>query len=534
MVHAELAGVVDHQATGGRRAGGVDRRDRRTRAEQADIPAGEVERVEVAHLQHALGPERDLLADRARRGQGGDVVHGEVALGQRLDDLAADGSGGSCDGDAVAHDPGPRWWRGTAAGAADWRRVCYPGTAVSCNRCREPCRTAWRWNGGRRARWQSGSGGRRGMVDAPGEPGQPPRWVATGKDGVGRSLCDDARVWFTLGRGILNEIAYPRIEQTAVRDFGLIVTDGAGLFAEERRDCDAETVPAAPGVPAYHITGTHQGGLFRLHKRLIADPRRPAVLLRVRRDLRTSGGSRDGRAATGACAAGAASGERRRHRNRLDRRLQGPGDAVRRRAGHRGGDGRGLRLARALGRLRRDQRRLAGPVAARRDAVAVRAGAERHRGADRRARPAGQPRTASWCAWRSAGSGPRRRCAPAPACWTVSRSSRPATSRAGAAGWTGLPENPVPMQRTSLMVLRSHECPSMPGARIGSLGVPWAALQSSDEPSACHLVRPRDVVAGAVALLAAGDPDGLGRRCPTCRRCRRRTGTGRRTSGSTA
>jgi glucoamylase len=59
--------------------------------------------------------------------------------------------------------------------------------------------------------------------------------------------------------------------------------------------------------------------------------------------------------------------------------------------------------------------------------------------------------------------------------------------------------------RTSLMALRTHECPSVPGARIASLGVPWAALQNDSYPAACHLVRARDVAAAASALLAAGD-----------------------------
>ena len=53
------------------------------------------------------------------------------------------------------------------------------------------------------------------MVDAPGEPGQPSRRVPTGKNGIGRGANGDARVWFTLGRGILNEIAYE--EQAHVR-----------------------------------------------------------------------------------------------------------------------------------------------------------------------------------------------------------------------------------------------------------------------------------------------------------------------------
>ena len=67
------------------------------------------------------------------------------------------------------------------------------------------------------------------------------------------------------------------------------------------------------------------------------------------------------------------------------------------------------------------------------------------------------------------------------------------------------PDGTAAGYHTSLMVIRTHECPSVPGARIASRGVPWAALQNSDYPAACHLVRARDVVAATTALLAAGD-----------------------------
>ncbi len=352
------------------------------------------------------------------------------------------------------------------------------------------------------------------MVDAPGEPGQPPRWVATGKDGVGRSLCDDARVWFTLGRGILNEIAYPRIEQTAVRDFGLIVTDGAGLFAEERRDCDAETVRVAPGVPAYHITGTHQGGLFRLHKRLIADPRRPAVLLRVQvEDLRDD---REGMAPLHGLA------PLRVHALLAPHLVNAGGTGTAWIGDYKGqemlfADAQGTAVAMAAGcGWRARSAGYAGISDGWQDL-------SRHgemRWQYERALN-GTVALTGELDLREASDG-------FVVCLAFGRIWTEAAMRARAAlldgfeeleagyvaGWSGwldrLPESPFPMQRTSLMVLRSHECPSMPGARIGSLGVPWAALQSSDEPSACHLVRPRDVVAGAVALLAAGDPDGLG------------------------
>ena len=76
------------------------------------------------------------------------------------------------------------------------------------------------------------------MLEAPGRPGIPARWTSSAKTGVGTALSDASRVWFTISHGILNEVYYPRVDQACIRDLGLIVTDGDGFFAEEKRDCD--------------------------------------------------------------------------------------------------------------------------------------------------------------------------------------------------------------------------------------------------------------------------------------------------------
>src|SRR5580698_7111825 len=81
---------------------------------------------------------------------------------------------------------------------------------------------------------------RRRVADAPGWPGIEARWTSSAKIGVGSALSPVSRVWFTVSHGILNEVYYPRVDQACIRDFGLVVTDGAGFFAEEKRDCSFE------------------------------------------------------------------------------------------------------------------------------------------------------------------------------------------------------------------------------------------------------------------------------------------------------
>ncbi len=123
------------------------------------------------------------------------------------------------------------------------------------------------------------------MTDAPGWPGIPPRWTSSAKSGVGTALSDLSRVWFTLSHGILDEIYYPRVDQACTRDFGLIVTDGAGFFAEEKRDCSFELTRLEDGVPAFQLVNTHTGGRFRIIKDVLTDQRADAVIQRIRLEV---------------------------------------------------------------------------------------------------------------------------------------------------------------------------------------------------------------------------------------------------------
>ena len=116
---------------------------------------------------------------------------------------------------------------------------------------------------------------------APGGPGGPARWTSSAKSGVGTALSDKSRVWFTLSHGILNEVYYPRIDQACIRDMGLIVTDGATFFSEEKRDADSRVRWLADGVPAFHLVNTSRDGRYRIEKELVADPQRDTVLQRT-------------------------------------------------------------------------------------------------------------------------------------------------------------------------------------------------------------------------------------------------------------
>jgi len=116
---------------------------------------------------------------------------------------------------------------------------------------------------------------------APGAPGIPARWTSSAKTGLGTAISNQSHVWFTLSHGIFNEIYYPRIDQACIRDLGLIVTDGAKLFSEEKRDAGHTVEWLVDGVPAFKLVNTCRDGRYRIEKQIVTDPNRDTVLQQV-------------------------------------------------------------------------------------------------------------------------------------------------------------------------------------------------------------------------------------------------------------
>ncbi|MBN9463395.1 MAG: glucan 1,4-alpha-glucosidase, partial [Burkholderiales bacterium] len=117
-----------------------------------------------------------------------------------------------------------------------------------------------------------------GAGHAPGAPGIAPTWTSSAKDLVGSSL-GPARLWFTIGFGIVNEVYYPRIDTPQIRDLGFIVADGAGFWCEVKRLGCYELETPAPGIPALRIV--HRHPRFTLALRIVGAPLRDALLLEV-------------------------------------------------------------------------------------------------------------------------------------------------------------------------------------------------------------------------------------------------------------
>ncbi len=117
---------------------------------------------------------------------------------------------------------------------------------------------------------------------APGQPGISPRWTSSAKSGVGTALGASSLLWFTISHGIVNEVYHPHIDRAAIRDLGLIVTDGSEFFSEEKRHARHEISNLAEGVPAFRLVNTCRQGRYRLEKEVFADPQRSVLLQRIR------------------------------------------------------------------------------------------------------------------------------------------------------------------------------------------------------------------------------------------------------------
>jgi len=95
---------------------------------------------------------------------------------------------------------------------------------------------------------------------------------------VGASL-GPARLWFTVGFGIINEVYFPRIDTPQIRDLGFIVARDGAWFEVKRVRRYTLTLPA-PGVPLPLIV--HEGEGYRLELEALPDPQRDVLLLRYR------------------------------------------------------------------------------------------------------------------------------------------------------------------------------------------------------------------------------------------------------------
>jgi glucoamylase len=332
-----------------------------------------------------------------------------------------------------------------------------------------------------------------------GQPGIAPTWTSSAKDLVGCAL-GPARVWFTSGFGILNEVYFPRVDIPQIRDLGFIVADGRGFWVEVKRERCYRTQLPRSGIPALEIVHLH--ARFELRIRLAPDPQRDVIL--------------------------------------LDVALQGD-DTLRPYAllaPHLGGTGRDNRAEATSHRGRRILWAERGPFG-----LALAAADPRQRDAWGAISAGYVGASDGWqdfarngrLAWRFDTAGPGNvaligelpRVATLALAFGSSRESAATLAYSSLCQpftdvWTqhvdtwrawqeqletpaDLPEAVRDQLATSAMVLRTHRDKTYPGAMVASLSVPWG--NTHDDIGGYHLVWPRDLVESAGGLLALGALD---------------------------
>lgn len=346
---------------------------------------------------------------------------------------------------------------------------------------------------------------------APGAPGAPARWTSSAKSGVGRAMQPHATVWYTASHGILNEVYYPRVDQACLRDLGLIVTDGASFFSEEKRHTTTAFTCFADGVPGFRIVNTCTRGRYRIEKEIFADPHRDVLVQRIR-FVPLVGRIEDYRVHVllSPHIANRGSGNNARvgdfkgvptlvaWRDACALALAADVPWGLRSAGYVGtSDGwqdlsRHYRLTQAWTHAEDGNVALVGEL--------------------KLAETGGVATLALGFGRDTSEAGHR-------ACWTLLKhydETRDAFVRdwkAWQATLLPLEDAPRPrdLYRTSTAVLAAHESTSFPGGFIASLSVPWGFNKGDDDLGGYHLVWPRDLVETVGGLLAAGANDDVHR-----------------------
>lgn len=103
-----------------------------------------------------------------------------------------------------------------------------------------------------------------------------PVWSTAKKDLVGSAL-GPARLWFTVGKGVVTEVFYPRIDIPQIRDMGLIIANDKGFWQELKTLPDPGLQIDDPAVPLPIITHRHER--FTCTLRICADPLRDVLLM---------------------------------------------------------------------------------------------------------------------------------------------------------------------------------------------------------------------------------------------------------------
>src|SRR5215207_912830 len=116
---------------------------------------------------------------------------------------------------------------------------------------------------------------------APGAPGASAKWTTGNKQGLGTSVSERSKVWYTLSGGALSEVYFPRGDSANVRSLEFAVTDGASFVDRESEDTTHAVRLVDARSLTYEQVNTAKSGRYRITKTYVTDPARDTTLIRV-------------------------------------------------------------------------------------------------------------------------------------------------------------------------------------------------------------------------------------------------------------
>lgn len=134
---------------------------------------------------------------------------------------------------------------------------------------------------------------------APGAPGNTPLWAFAGKTGIGTSYepyVDGAyvstvenpvsRVWYSVANGVLTETMYGLIHNAQLRELSFIIK-GEDFIDFEAKDANHHQDylhlddKGLPESLALLLTSTDKEQKYRIEKKIVTDPHRDSLIMRV-------------------------------------------------------------------------------------------------------------------------------------------------------------------------------------------------------------------------------------------------------------
>src|SRR6266581_3395727 len=117
---------------------------------------------------------------------------------------------------------------------------------------------------------------------APGAPGAVSHFDLARKDCVGTAAQRSSKVWYTVAGGVLSDVYSPTVDNTNVETMQFLVTDGRTFTDLQTRDTTYTVRTLDASGLSCEVTSTARSDRYRIVAQYVTDPRRDAVVVRVR------------------------------------------------------------------------------------------------------------------------------------------------------------------------------------------------------------------------------------------------------------